>query len=30
VRDVIETARQIIKEKNADELLQGFVWETNW
>ena len=28
VRDVIETARLIVKEKNADELLQGFVWDT--
>jgi hypothetical protein len=28
-RDVIETARLIVKEKNADELFQEFVWETS-
>lgn len=28
VRDVIETARQIVQEKNADELFQNFLWHT--
>ncbi|KAH9952567.1 hypothetical protein BGW80DRAFT_1420325 [Lactifluus volemus] len=28
-RDIIETARLIIQEKNADELFQGFMWNTN-
>jgi hypothetical protein len=28
VRDVIETARVIVAEKNKDELVQGFVWDT--
>lgn len=28
-RDVIETARVIVKDKNADELFQEFVWETS-
>jgi hypothetical protein len=28
VRDIIETARLIVQEKNADELLQNFVWHT--
>ncbi|KAF8528371.1 hypothetical protein BU17DRAFT_73458 [Hysterangium stoloniferum] len=28
VRDIIETARLIVKEKNADELLQKFIWHT--
>ena len=27
-RDIIETLRQIVKEKNSDELLQNFVWHT--
>lgn len=27
-RDIIETARLIVKEKNADELFQNFVWHT--
>ncbi|KIK23254.1 hypothetical protein PISMIDRAFT_100825 [Pisolithus microcarpus 441] len=27
-RDIIETARIIVKEKNADELFQKFVWHT--
>ena len=27
-RQIIETARLIIKEKNADELFQNFVWNT--
>lgn len=27
-RDVIETARLIVKEKNADELFQNFIWHT--
>lgn len=27
-RDIIETARVIVKEKNADELLQNFTWHT--
>lgn len=26
--DIIETARLIVKEKNADELFQNFVWHT--
>jgi hypothetical protein len=28
-RDVIETARLIVQEKNADELFQNFLWHTN-
>jgi len=28
-RDVIETLRVMVKEKNADELFQEFVWETS-
>ncbi|KAI0674595.1 hypothetical protein C8Q78DRAFT_1117563 [Trametes maxima] len=27
-RDIIETARRIVKEKNADELFQNFIWHT--
>ncbi|KII90672.1 hypothetical protein PLICRDRAFT_106168 [Plicaturopsis crispa FD-325 SS-3] len=27
-RDIIETARLIVREKNADELFQNFVWHT--
>ena len=27
-RDIIGTARLIVKEKNADELFQSFVWNT--
>ena len=27
-RDIIETARLMVKEKNADELFQNFVWHT--
>ncbi|KIK80530.1 hypothetical protein PAXRUDRAFT_833465 [Paxillus rubicundulus Ve08.2h10] len=27
-RDIIETARLIVKQKNADELFQNFVWHT--
>jgi len=27
-RDIIETARLIVREKNADELFQRFVWHT--
>lgn len=27
-RDIIETARLIVKEKNADELFQNFIWHT--
>ena len=27
-RDIIETARLLVKEKNADELFQNFVWHT--
>ncbi|KAL1744429.1 hypothetical protein HDZ31DRAFT_38713 [Schizophyllum fasciatum] len=27
-RDIIDTARKIVKEKNADELLQNFFWHT--
>jgi Family of unknown function (DUF5923) len=27
-RDIIETARVIVAEKNADELFQNFVWHT--
>lgn len=27
-RDIIETARLIVKRKNADELFQNFVWNT--
>ncbi|KAG8905215.1 hypothetical protein FRB99_000484 [Tulasnella sp. 403] len=27
-RDIIETARLIVKEKNADELIQNFIWHT--
>ncbi|EGN94223.1 hypothetical protein SERLA73DRAFT_115180 [Serpula lacrymans var. lacrymans S7.3] len=27
-RDIIETARLIVKEKNSDELFQNFVWHT--
>ncbi|KAF9235766.1 hypothetical protein BU15DRAFT_89476 [Melanogaster broomeanus] len=27
-RDIIETARLIVKEKNADELSQNFIWHT--
>src|ERR1700742_9086 len=33
IRDIIETARLMIQEKNEDELFQEFVWETsgtNW
>lgn len=28
VRDIIETARLMVEEKNADELFQNFVWHT--
>ncbi len=28
-RDIIETARLIVQEKNADELFQGFIWRTH-
>ena len=28
VRDIIETARKIVLEKNADELFQNFLWHT--
>ena len=28
VRDIIETAREIVKQKNADELFQNFMWHT--
>ena len=28
VRDIIETARIIVKEKNSDELFQNFIWHT--
>ena len=28
-RDVIETARLIVQEKNSDELFQNFLWNTN-
>lgn len=28
-RDIIETARLMVKEKNADELFQNFVWHTS-
>lgn len=28
-RDIIETARLIVKDKNADELFQNFVWHTS-
>ncbi len=28
-RDIIETARLIVQEKNADELFQNFMWNTN-
>ncbi|KAH9984085.1 hypothetical protein BJV74DRAFT_848879 [Russula compacta] len=28
-RDIIETARLIVQEKNADELFQDFMWNTN-
>jgi hypothetical protein len=28
VRDIIETAQQMVREKNADELFQNFVWHT--
>ena len=28
VRDIIETARKIVGEKNADELFQNFLWHT--
>ena len=28
-RDIIETARLIVREKNADELFQNFMWNTN-
>lgn len=27
-RDIIETARQMVAEKNADELFQNFIWHT--
>ncbi|KAI0360398.1 hypothetical protein OH77DRAFT_678973 [Trametes cingulata] len=27
-RDIIETAREIVLQKNADELLQNFIWHT--
>ena len=27
-RDIIETARLMVQEKNADELFQNFVWHT--
>ncbi|KAL7283990.1 hypothetical protein ACG7TL_001263 [Trametes sanguinea] len=27
-RDIIETAREIVVQKNADELLQNFIWHT--
>ena len=27
-RDIVETARLIVKEKNADELFQNFIWHT--
>lgn len=27
-RDIIETAREIVQQKNADELFQNFVWHT--
>lgn len=27
-RDIIDTARLIVKQKNADELFQNFVWRT--
>ncbi|EJU01188.1 hypothetical protein DACRYDRAFT_116977 [Dacryopinax primogenitus] len=30
VRDIIETARKIVMEKNADELFQNFVWHTTY
>lgn len=29
VRDIIETSRQMVMEKNADELFQNFVWHTS-
>jgi hypothetical protein len=28
-RDIIETARIIVREKNSDELFQNFLWNTN-
>jgi superfamily I DNA/RNA helicase len=28
-RDIIETARLMVREKNADELFQNFMWNTN-
>ena len=28
VKDIIETARRIVLEKNADELFQYFIWHT--
>jgi hypothetical protein len=28
-RDIIETARIIVREKNSDELFQSFLWNTN-
>lgn len=28
-RDIIETARLIVQEKNADELFQNFMWRTD-
>lgn len=28
-RDIIETARLIVQEKNSDELFQNFLWNTN-
>jgi hypothetical protein len=28
VKDIIETARLIVKEKNSDELFQNFIWHT--
>jgi hypothetical protein len=27
-RDIVETAQLMVREKNADELLQNFVWHT--
>jgi len=27
-KDIIETARIIVKEKNSDELFQNFIWHT--
>lgn len=28
VKDIVETARRIVMEKNADELFQYFIWHT--